>query len=468
MRCRKASFSALFLAAFFTASGLGAQSFGFGEADDSEVLLPPASGQSAVRPGARVGGGIDFVASAFFGELEHPAAAVLNSGSVGWLDFEAVGDKAEAAFKLKVSQAVLSEDPARLIDEAYVRLFLGRAMVEGGLLKIVWGKADSQGVLDVLNPFDLSDLSVTDNLERKLARPMLRASFAVGPSLNLEGVFLPSFAPHAVAWEGAWMPAEVGVYKEVLGISSLDDAASVIALPDSSTLEYAQGGARLTTSLASLDLGYQYFYGYLPTFAAAPADVEKYLTEAALSKAAPNLFPEPSPISITYNRYHQVGMDAAAELFGLNWRAEAALNLTEDRSGDDPRVQNPFFGWNLGFDRELFLGIGLNLQGSGSLRLYGKKVSDNGSSDLEHGTKANRTKITAYLSQKLFKETVEWKLGAIWGVEEKDYFFFPSAAYILGDARIDLTFGIFGGDKDGELGQFADSSYAKLSLGYRF
>lgn len=436
----------------------GAQEFGFGDSAD----VPEAASVSAAPvSGAVVGGSIEFAASAFFDDFGDPAEASLANGSIGRLDFTAKGGKAEAAFKLKISGAILSEDPSKLIDEAYVRFFIGPAVVEGGLLKVVWGKADSQSVLDVLNPLDLSDLSITDTMERKIAQPMLRASTAIGFSSKLEAAFIPYFTPNSVAWEGRWMPAQIGTYKNLLDITSLEDAEGVIAFPDTSTLEYAQGGVRFTTTLGSADLGVQYFYGFLPTFAVSPADVGMYL--AILGGGG-----TPSAIPVSYDRYHQAGLDAAAELFGLNWRAETAFNLTEDLSGDDPEVYNPTVAWNLGFDRELFAGISLNLQGSGSVRLFDSELSANGSADLEDGTDITKTKITAYLTQKLFKETAEWKVAGIWGVEDGDFFVFPSVAYIVGDARAELALGVFGGNGDGELGQFADASYAKLTLSYSF
>ena len=40
---------------------------------------------------------------------------------------------------------------------------------------MAWGKADSQGPLDVLNPVDLTNLTVAETLDRKIAVPMLLA-----------------------------------------------------------------------------------------------------------------------------------------------------------------------------------------------------------------------------------------------------------------------------------------------------
>lgn len=448
---------AIAAAAALLALPAAAQSFGFG--GDAAPEAAAAEG-AAVALGASVGGSISFSGTGFLSDFSDPANASIGNGSTGLLNFSAKGSKAEAAFKLKISGDILSADPSKLIDEAYVRMFFGPVELEGGLLKVSWGKADSQSVLDVLNPFDLTDFTVTDTRERKIAQPMLHVSASLGSSSKLEAAFLPSFQANSVAWDGKWMPKLVGTYKTTLGITDIDSAGAVISFPTTNTLSYAQGGARFTTTLGSVDLGAQYFYGFLPNLAVSPAAVGQFLY------VRDTLHLTPSAIPVYYNRYHQAGLDAAFELFGFNLRAEAAANLTEDLDGDDPNTYNPTSAWSLGFDRDLFAGINLNMQGTGTVRLYNDKVTS--ALDLEKSVDAVKTKITAVLSQKLFKDTVEWKVAGVYGVEKGDYFIYPSLGFIVGDARLDLTVGIFGGDENGDLGQFSASDYASLSLTYSF
>ncbi|MFA6508079.1 MAG: hypothetical protein WCT14_18395 [Treponemataceae bacterium] len=445
-----------------------AQSFGFGDAGAAEKEAATESDAStpSAATGATVGGSINFYGTGFLSDFSDPANATVWNGSTGTLNFSAKGSKAEAAFKLKISGDILTSDPAKLIDEAYIRMFIGPLELEGGLLKVSWGKADSQSVLDVLNPFDLTDLTVTDTRERKIAQPMLHLSAAIGSASKAEIAFLPGFQASSVAWEGKWMPALVGTYKSTLGITDIDTATSVISFPTTNTLSYAQGGARFTTTVGSVDLGAQYFYGLLPTMAVSPAAVAAYLTAAGYHAAAPLVYPAPNAIPVYYNRYHQAGLDVATELFGFNLRAEAAANITADTSGDDPNTYNPTAAWTLGFDRDLLAGINLNLQGSGTIRLMNDKVTS--ALDLEKTSDAVKTKITAVLSQKLFKDTLEWQVAGIYGIEKNDFFVYPSVGYIVGDARLDLTVGIFGGDRSGDLGQFTDSNYVSLSLTYSF
>ncbi|HRZ90521.1 MAG TPA: hypothetical protein P5117_13650, partial [Spirochaetia bacterium] len=128
------------------------------------------------------------------------------------LDLIAEGNAVQAELRLRIGRSALEEATAagfldEAVDEAYLRLFLGTVTLEGGIRKVAWGKADSQGPLDVLNPFDYTDMTVTDDLERKIARPLLRAVWAAAPKVQVEAVFLPAFEPHAVDFTGRWQPA---------------------------------------------------------------------------------------------------------------------------------------------------------------------------------------------------------------------------------------------------------------------
>ena len=430
----RAAALALALAAVPAAAQEG---FGFGEPEAEAAAALPSAGPAS---GASVGGELSFSIDAFYRAEDEVADLPFEGLAEGVLEFKASGTKVEAFIKLKLSENILGESPEDMLDEAYLRLYLGPHSLEGGLLKLVWGKADSQGPLDVLNPFDLRDLRITETLERKIAEPMLHATFALGDFTKLELAFLPGFEGHRIAAEGPWAPAQV----EALELLGIDFEGY---LPDTEGLEYAQAGLRFTTSSGPVDWGLQYFYGRLPT----PAVV----------------FIPPVSLSLSYDPYHQLGLDAAAVFAGFNLRAEAAANLTEDLEGDDPEVYNPSLLWSLGFDRDLFGGINLNLQGSGSFRLAEEGVGEV-AYDIEADTERTRTRVTAILSQKLRNETIEWELRALYGIEDADFYLLPRLAFDVGDAEIEIGAGIFGGDEEGELGQFAESSWARLLLSYEF
>jgi hypothetical protein len=100
----------------------------------------------------------------------------------------------------------------------------------------------------------------------------------------------------------------------------------------------------------------------------------------------------PFGIAVDYNRYHQFGLDWAQVIAGFNLRAEAAANITDDldRGGrGDDAVYNPAVLWSLGFDRDLFWSVNLNLQCNESIRLVNDEVLENPPTDIEAGGDIN-------------------------------------------------------------------------------
>jgi len=171
---------------------------------------------------------------------------------------------------------------------------------------------------------------------------------------------------------------------------------------------------------------------------------------------------------IKYNRYHQFGLDYAQVLFTLNVRSELAIHLTEDRQGDDGSVRNPFIGWSLGFDRDLFWGININIQCNETLRLFNGKVGDNPVLDCEAGTDATATRFTMRLSKKFFRDELESKVTCIWNVEDSDGYIIPALTWTVGNMSAELSAGFFTGKESGELGQYWENSFARAGLKFSF
>jgi hypothetical protein len=373
-------------------------------------------------------------------KIKNSRAGDIFSGS---LEFKASGTAAEALISLNLAPVFDGSSPVE-IDEAFVRAFFGPLTVTGGLRKLTWGKADSFGPLDVINPIDYSDLAyISDPQSLKISRPMIHFDWSLGAFSKLEAVFVPWFQGDLFATSGRWMPGQV---KELQNIGiNIDDF-----YPETNTLEFAQAGLRFTTSARSSDFGLQYYFG-------------------RLKRPAVNLLftPLPAPV-VNYNYYHQIGADFARVIAGLNIRAEAAVNLTSDLDGDDATVENPAFVWSLGFDRDIFAGINLNLQGTGRVRLFHDKISDNPLEDIEAGSGLSSTRISGIISRKFFRDELELKLTSLWGIEDRDFLFMPAIGWSRNDVKLELLTGFFAGDKEGELGQYRDNSFVRLSLSYSF
>lgn len=469
------AFSLLFGAAFLClalASAAAEDGFGFDDVTASDSTEITASDGSS--PGMNVHGSVSAGETQFVSALDDAdkiTDITLGNMFSGRLDLSAKGTNADAVINIDLNEKTPSREaePFSIFDEAWFRMYFGKLDIETGLRKLTWGKADSQGPLDVLNPLDLTDLTVTDSLERKIARPMVHASYALGTFTKLEGVVIPSFEGHNISTEGPWaprqitdLPAEIiasvpaGPYQAYVQ-SQIADALEGTVLtdlyPETGTLEYTQAGLRVTTTVGSNDIGFQYFTGNLP--------------EPAISITGFDAMPPDLKIKIAYNRYHQIGADYAAVLGGFNVRTELAANITNDLSGDDGEVYNPAMLWSVGFDRDLFAGVNANVQFAGSVRMLDGEVGDT-IADTEAGTNMTQTKITLQLSRKFLKDELELKAAGMYGIEDVDYVFMPSVAWTKGDIAMEMGIGLFGGNKEGELGQYDKNDYVKASVKYTF
>jgi hypothetical protein len=462
--------------------------FGFGFEDE------PDSARTASGPRVQVSGEVAAQILGFgddFSSEERFKKASVGDIFSGKLNFAASAFNADGVINLKLAPVWDGSSPVS-IDEAYLRVYFGKLDVEGGLRKLTWGKADSFGPLDVVNPLDYSDLStMTDLAGIKLARPLLHLSYSLGAFSKLEGVFIPGFAGHHFAQDGRWAPAQVTGYAEMIESRIMKGIASLAPLllspppgthqdltdptgagiqkirayyadmdmpslyPPTSGLEYAQAGLRFTTTVGSSDLGIQYFFGNLFRPAVTITGEAQFLQD-----------PYGIRPDIRYNRYHQIGADYAQVIAGFNLRAELAANITSDLSGDDGQVYNPAIAWSLGFDRDLFWGINLNCQGTESIRLL--SVGDDPALDTEAGTDMSSTRIILTLSRKFLRDELELKTTGIWDIEDKGFYILPALIWTKGDVEAELSGGIFGGDEQGELGQYRKNGFIKVVLTYSF
>jgi hypothetical protein len=72
------------------------------------------------------------------------------------------------------------------------------------------------------------------------------------------------------------------------------------------------------------------------------------------------------------------------------------------------------------------------------------------------------------LSRTFFQEKFECKVTALYGVEDKDIFLLPSLSWKQNDNYVELSAGFFGGDEEGELGQYRNNDFLKAILTYTF
>ena len=500
----------LLLLLFVVINGGWAQDFGFGFEDAEEDKT------SAPLVAWKTGGEIAVEIAPYvhdFGKEDGAQAISYWDMVSGKIKFEISAGHVDVNTAFNLNAAAISElwdaspnlsDPSYtplIMNEAYLRAFVGPVNIEAGLRKLVWGKADSLGPLDVINPLDYSDLrNIADIQAIKIARPLVHVTWNAGGFSKLEAVFIPNFSGHRFAQSGRWAAsqftdmytvAEEGIFARAAELypvfSDFTDTGmfsgvknnflaylneNPVAFPSTGGLDYFQTGLRFTSTVGPADIGVQYYYGnlFLPDFTISGID-------AFLGDLVGNIMGgdfeytgKPSLLSpqIKYNRYHQIGIDYAQVLFSFNIRAEAAVHLTEDLKGDDGSVRNPFIGWSIGFDRDLFWGINANVQCNETVRLFNNKVGGNPILDCEAGTKATSTRITMQLSKKFFRDELESKAVVIWDIENSDCYIIPALVWSIGSMTSELSAGILAGKESGELGQYWENSYIKLALKYSF
>jgi hypothetical protein len=519
--------------ALFGASAPGAQDYWFDFADGAEsASAESASAESASAESASAGNGATESGESAGAGNGGPggkiglraggeiAAELLivprelrdKGGAVDWgnlvsakLNFGASSSRAEAVLNFQLSPAAIAASGSPfwtppVIDEAYLRVFLGPLALEAGLRKLAWGRADIRGPLDVTNPLDYTDLTnAADAMGRKIARPVIRASLPLGAASGLEGVFIPSFQGHRYALDPdhRWYPSAItgGRRDRMIGdlaagiverlpvpLISPDQLAAMIQsnpnaptigpddIPDTRGLEYAQGGIRFSTTLGRADIGAQYYSGHLfrPSFTIGGAEellatipaIPILQLENALQSA--NLKPR-----LAYNRYHQIGLDYTRVIFDSGFRAELAAFITEDLGGDDGGVYNPFLAWSAGFDRDI-LGFTVFVEADGNIRLLDGRVGSSAALDTEAGSPLTATALTAQVSRAFFQDRLEAKFGLLWNIEAADIYLMPSLSYSIDDVTTVLSGGIFAGKDGGELSQYRDKAYIKTALTYSF
>lgn len=457
-----------------------------------------------------VGGDINAGGNFFLNDFKAFNYARVSSLFRGSLHIEANAPLTKAYFKVKLNDMVLpfhfKNKPIlypvhpqipRFIDEGYLQATIGAVTFGGGLKKLTWGKADAFSILDVINPKDLSDPTIFDVQTVKIARPMFFVSAYLPKEMQLEAVFLPVFEGNTFALTGRWISnriaesvgefsasenlsrAELQRFTAKMSnflLSSQDIFDELAPKSDTAKLKYAQAGIRYTVTVNGYhDIGFQYYYGFLPNPAVRtnPTALNDFKTKltSEWKKDAPNfseIFSKAAKaFSIEYNPYHQIGFDYAAALGPVNLRLEAAANITYDIKGTKPNVYNPSLAWNVGLDYTTPIGLSLNLCAAENIKLWHKNIGTE-SGDTEAVSKPTETKIMLLLSQPLLRSSLNLNLRTIINVESCTFFLAPSVDFTFATLRFDMQAGFFFGKQNGGFSRFKNNSYIGLSIGYAF
>lgn len=148
-------------------------------------------------------------------DIDNAGDIDIDGGASANVELKYSGSNADAVVSLDLNSSTLKDYPEDVIKEAYVTGYFGNLKLDVGKMNVVWGKGDKIHVLDNFNADDYTDFIIPDYLDRRLATPMVRASYGFGYSNNvlsnmkLEAVYTPFLPVDRFATSGRWTPAQV-------------------------------------------------------------------------------------------------------------------------------------------------------------------------------------------------------------------------------------------------------------------
>ena len=410
----------------------------------------------------------------------------------GKIELAYEGSKTEADVTFAFNKDVIADYPFDIIDEMTLRAYLGNFVLEGGKMKVVWGKGDKLHVLDNFNANDYTDFIIPDYIDRRIAEPMVRLVWnapkdvGIVNSLRVEGVYAPFMTADRYG-SGMWQPAEMSALKAkvtkaatqiILNASTPQEQIKRLShanslsnnlYPNLYRLKYGQAGVRATATLGTWDVGLSYYTGRSKKASVNAAKLRSYVeTYLKTGNAAEG------DKFVDYDRLHVFGAEGAKTFGGFNFRAEAAYTMTNDFSGSDAAIRNHSIGWVFGFDKDLPLSnLNVNVQTIGSCVLNDGGVRDNGAYDVDYNANASYTndKIVVNISDSWNHEKIKPELRIIWGIEREDLIVMPQIRWNVADSFDIIASGLFihtfDADKS-EFPAFRHNSFVQLGMKYRF
>lgn len=189
------------------------------------------------------------------------------------------GASTDVEAKLSANKQSVKDHNEDLLEELTLRAYLGDFIIEGGKMKIVWGKGDKLHVLDNFNANDFTDFIIPDYIYRRIAEPMFHIIWNTSSGIRTEAVYTPVMTADRFASEGIWVPDSASklteTVTEIIGyqataalinndVEALYSRYSAIneLVPSTQKVDYSQAGFRLTGTISPVDFGVSYYYGH--------------------------------------------------------------------------------------------------------------------------------------------------------------------------------------------------------------
>lgn len=242
------------------------------------------------------------------------------------VDDGTVLDPQNGEFFREFNKVYQDRNPYIDIDEAYVDFYSGDADLRIGIQKFAWGRLDEINPTDNLNPEDLTQGAVNDEVERKIGIPSVKVNL-YSDAANLELAWIPWYVPYRLPTpEERWFP---GILKPPAVIDTGSAVGNIpvtaqyrdIDVPDFS-IANSEAGVRVAKYIDGWDISLSYFTGY------DPMPLSEVTSELTIDLVNPLGLDYELGLDLTYepalHRMHVFGFDFTTTVSSFTVRGEYA------------------------------------------------------------------------------------------------------------------------------------------------
>lgn len=398
--------------------------------------------------------------------------------------------------------------------EGNARWKLGPVDLTLGQQHVAWGLADAVNPTNLINPNNFDRFLDVELGYNKLPAPMARVEWYMPKNFKLDVVVLPFFVPakfsivgqdvalfahefplfmllgqlrenpdfaYTEQLLGLWYPDWENDLQKLLDRQEFYDDRT---MPLEDDITHAEGAARFSGRMRSLDFSMSYFYLWddIPTLHVNPQFLE-LLDAFGRTPEGYSAIPNPTqidpdillePFSIVYHRSHAVGADIGTTFGGLGLRAEGTFNFGKYTYTEMMGTRRkPLVTWVVNADYTFDYDVMLSA-------IFMSSSIINYESDLLMPPTYNLLMLLLrkpWMDEKLtteiaaiydlsFVEDDQWQKGELFG---QDGMFSPYVTYAITDPlKISVGANILWGERFELLGMLKDNSRAFVSLGYDF
>lgn len=409
--------------------------------------------QEEEKPSYELGGFVELDQISYFNPQNEFQTWSRNQGI---LQLELSGRQTEAlSFFTGIEIRNDLSDPNRnrvFVDEAYIDIEQGKFDLRAGKQLITWGRADAVNFTDNLNPIDFSDFLDTE--DEKIGVWSTHLKYYPG-RWTLESVVIPVFNASLLPQANSpWLALDptVEVFPGTFLNATYQFNEAVQPPKDWRGAQYA---FKAGSYIGSWDFSFSYYNGY--------NDVPRFLQQAAA------ISPDTVLISLTpgYHPWEVWGFDFSTTKAGFGLRGEAAYFLPQEISAVDFPVDEPFFQYAVGLDRNF-----ANTVGSNNLFVIVQWMHEFRKGDVRYPADDLN-----HIFQESLLARMELELGyvgtlsmqGVYNFYGEDFYLQPEFKYQFGGGlNLSVRADILGGEQKGFFGQYRKNDRLQVRLKYNF